>query len=308
MKKSKLLLSSVVMMLVSVLALTTSAYAWFVSNATPNIEQISANVTDSNNLVISGSGDAGTFGQTLAFADIVFHDTTDPVDKKISPVTLSDGGPGAGALPADLSQLPFRFMSSEVDKYDGADNDASEASGKNSIENWIQFDAYFQSSSDLDVYLDLDVTAFTSDETAAAKQDILYTLRVGFTVPDYSDAADNVDADNLIVYEPFDEETTTRATTTGNIETLRYPTLLGTNYYIESDLDTVDPTGANFLGIPLFRIIPFTTNDDQLTVKITIYIWIEGNDEECSDAAASSSFNADISFQGVPHDDAGPFA
>lgn len=334
MKKSKLLLSSVVMMLVSVLALTTSAYAWFVSNATPNVSRITASVTESNSLTISGT-ETGTYGQVLPLTGITWaaFDPTNTADitNKMSPVTLDDGPatPAAGVLPA-LTQLPFRFMSTADNAYDGFVNDgdgktiptAGADLAADLHKNWIQFDVWFRASSSLDVYLDVGArinttttankTNFGTSETNVDRQEIIETLRMAITFGTYAAAGygtTNTTPTTLIVYEPNDTNVILGThTTDGFIDTLRYPTLAGANYYKQSVVSAntlktndTEPVDLKFSGIPLFRIDPLTTGDAAMLVRATFYIWIEGNDLDCTDAAAASSFFADIFFQGVPH-------
>lgn len=328
MKKRNLLLSSVVMMLVSVLALTTSAYAWFVSNATPNIGRIEMSVVESNSLTISGT-ETGTYAQVLPVGDIVWAaKTVNPTTGKLNPVTLEDGSkatPVSGVAGLTPAQLAFRFMSSAAGEYDGAANlgVATETTDKDYYKNWVQFDVWFRASADLDVYIDIgarltsngvadtattQLTNFGTKETNPDKQEIIETLRMAVTYATYNAAGNSATAhDNLIIYEPNDTNVINGAHTTGgNFDTLRYPGILTTNYYTQSGVLAATPIDADsagtvtFQGIKLFRIDAQTSAAAPMLVKATFYIWIEGNDPDCTDAAAASSFFADIFFRGVP--------
>ncbi len=308
---------SLIMLVVTAVALTTASYAWFVSNVAVTVTGLEINVTAAEGIQVST--DAVNWRATLSISDIIdpgeeYPNHTNQVPTTLEPVStigvVDDEEPGA-----------FSFFDGFL--VEGAETTltttaaAAEAAGTEG--NYVAFDLFIRSGSELDIYLEspsgIVYVPVDEEETVGLE----WASRIGFlyqgTQSDYeaSDARalfDGTSADQTI-FEPNARTHTVLAISAGanpgQVETYYGVKAAGEGLHFDDplwgDFDeffeevttlTVDTDDPPYQIIEANRLFTIGAGIS----KVRIYIWIEGQDIDCENSISHGLGNvaASITF------------
>lgn len=314
MKKKSALFVSLAMVLVAVLALTTASFAWFTSSLNPSVGEFEVDVTTSDALLVSAKSDAG-FKVSLPYADLAAVNTnTLPADgKKLTPAAPAATNIVSSKLTSTDGTLGFRRAkdgavwdnsSPSADnsgKYDAVGSNgylASDTAGAGNM-HFMKFDIYFRASliisstqkvtvslnlnnDDTVTNTDSKVSSVTAKEATngaglvGEQDEIAKIVRVAFVMPD---ALTGAAAWPVKVWEPDN------GTVTGLTDIIDYDKTNGAKYTTDAQGLTAD--------MSLFEI-----TDATKVQKVTVYVWMEGNDAECDNIVSGAKFVTNLAFIG----------
>lgn len=259
MKKSIKKLSLIVMICAfSLVGFSSAVYGRFTRQFNPEVSSFGVTIATHENILVSNSDDPGTFKDAIRIQDLVSDEdvTLTPVMGKVT--TTEDGEHQHFTLTKNGMAAPAR--------------------------NYLTFDLYFISSTDMNLYLKGStsgtVSVFeysTADEhfQESDKQRLLDNLRVGFLT--YS--------------------TTYQPSGTG-IEPVYSDSPVLTNIYSRNVVSTDNYTTFNRLGYSNTasdRIIATTTKNE--VVKMQVYVWIE--EDGMPDIEAIGNLTLHLRFEAI---------
>lgn len=335
MKKKSALFVSLSMVLVAVLALTTASFAWFTSSLNPTISNIDIGATTSQALLISAEQSKGFAtsldASALKVAGNILPDwagTAAPADTR----RLKTATPQKGDVAAKGTSLTY-VAAKDTAKWDmvtnvyNADNyfaDPIETTGlmKNATGDaekelyFVRFDLYFKASVPLaaneHVEVALDLTSTKTDNgtttytgsTVDAKGSVTDTLqkqvdkivRVAFVTTEANYGAGAAKND-IRIWEP----------NAGSVENLTgviaYDKSTNMQYLVtaQNSADSTkfpgnDAHGGNSTAATAnMKLFDMTT---AATQKVTVYIWLEGNDPESDNLLSGGDFSTLLNFVG----------
>lgn len=289
--KSKVLMTSVIMLVVAVMALTTATYAWFISSTEASVSQIKMTAESAEGIRFSVDGTNWKNTLTLADLDIDFEE-----GKLFNPTSTN------------FQDTGWEFY--YVDSYDNGQVTIAQDTANTG--NYIAFSFYIQ-----------------LDGTNAAGADGLYlttagigcegeldsALRVAFilngklTTPASGEATVDTTTGTYIVWQPGQESAESYSPlikATGiDEETGEDVTVAIDNFHITEGAYIGAATGTEegkehkvdsyFTTNYAFDLEP-EAGKTQAQYKVTIVIWIEGQDAQCTNAVASQFITADFAF------------
>ena len=296
--KSKVLMTSVIMLVVAVMALTTATYAWFISSTEAKVNQITMQSASAEGIRFSVDGENWkntlTVGETGTGADIIINAPTQADDQ-------------TKWLPTSTNFQTDGWKFYYVNSYENGKVTIAEDTA-----NYIAFSFYIQ-----------------LDGTNAAGADGLYlttagigcegeldsALRVAFilngklTTPASGEATVDTTTGTYIVWQPGQESAESYSPlikATGiDEETGEDVTVAIDNFHITEGAYIGAATGTEegkehkvdsyFTTNYAFDLEP-EAGKTQAQYKVTIVIWIEGQDAQCTNAVASQFITADFAF------------
>lgn len=314
-RKKQRVFFSILMILFTGIILTASTYAWFTSNRNVYVRDIDVNVTASTGFQISV--DADDWKSIVTATDlkgIDYDDGKNQFPTDIAPVStvgdVTDDGLMSMFLGTVTDVNGSSFLKSEAIT-------ESYATPVTTSGNFIAFDIYFRASSDSTVYLDK-TSAVTAKGTDSG---IKYASRVGFIVEgnaaydaDPSEAQGlscipndaNYPCSTSKIWEPNANGHTTNgvrhavqvygmdeADVTSSIVAYKGVKTTFDSEPVASNATDKFGTVANLAttntnyssattNIPVFNIGSGIT-------KVRVYMWVEGQDVDCEDTAASTA-------------------
>jgi hypothetical protein len=302
MKKTRknMLRSSAAMLLVSALALTTATYAWFTTGNGGKVSQIS--LTAQNDSGIQLSADAENWKGTITLDDLTAQTATTIYSDKLSPrssdgtadssgkltlygisrnegtgvVSTTDGN-GSGIVKFDL-YARNTATESKTFYLDLANGAAVTGTDKvTGIENAIRV-AFVNEGSQK-----IEGTSYVSDVKAKAQAGTVANGKVWLWEPNSSkhrtgSLYSGPEATSAII-KNIPETDGVTLTDKGIIAESGYLTK------VTATLDDTTTTISKIAEIPANTI-----------VKFTVYIWLEGQDVDCTDQEANGSFTVDLVF------------
>lgn len=291
----KSMISSLVMLIAAIMCLTGVTYAWFTTSTSASVKTIDVKVQAADGLLVSLTGAADSEWKShFSWDELTAVDTTvEPTEL----LTISTNGkPVNGAL---------NFFSAElVENSDTMIHNVTAASA-----GYIKFDLYIKNLADDTKIIDLnDHEAQVGKTTVkvhegSTKKGGETAARIGFIQHETISIDENetrVPVSNgtaATVYEPNAE---TRYTGE-NGAVLPYTGLKaeGTGEYAIADESAVAEKVTTITNetTQIFELAP------QSVTKVTVYIWLEGQDADCINAIASSEFDVDLIF-GFPKPEA----
>ncbi|WP_130861045.1 hypothetical protein [Bacilliculturomica massiliensis] len=239
------------MIALALIALATATYAWFTLSLSTKITTIDMEVTAGAYLKF----DTESHGNTIDSYKSVLESSD--IDRAIQK-----------ALGFGLDDVKLAPLTSE----DGKKlHDQKAAEVLSSSKNFLEFDLYFISSQDMDVYLteedsiagQKDGTDFSTSETGG-KADVLNCIRVSFAP----------DGGSSVIYEPHKVGSTTLS-------------VLG-----KGTQDTFTKAKTGDADAKLFSLTAETPK------KVTVRVWIEGDDDDCIDKVIKATFSGRLRFEG----------
>ena len=313
-RRKKRVFFSILMILFTGIILTASTYAWFTSNRNVAVQGIDVNVTASTGFQISADADNW---KSIVTADDL-KGITYPVGKnqfptEIAPVSTIGDVADTGLMNMFLGTVTDEAGSSYLKSEAISETYASPVTNGG---NFIAFDLYFRSGSAATVYL-----SKTSTVTAKGSDSgIKYASRVGFIVEgNTSYEADPSEAQSLVCAAGTDYECVTariwepnanghtangvrhavdvygmnEADVTSSVVTYKGVKAAFDNVAVASSDDTKFGTPAN-LTTTNTNYASASTNIAAFDIgsgitKVRIYMWVEGQDVDCEDNAASTA-------------------
>jgi hypothetical protein len=261
--KSKLYIA-LITTLISLIILVTGTYAWFTLSLSGKVQEMELKVTAGDSLYVD----------TVTHTTIAQYNGKNTVDN------------------ADINTQLGNEIRSGLTLGGISMNPVTSGNGKNfysqsgstvspSATQYLQFDLYFIGSKAMDVYLAPDSSSGARDGTkvtakpgqTTSRQAIDKCVRISF-------AEQGQDAK---IYEPNRAGNTTLTVNPAKTDN-------GGNATMSSTFDNLG-TGAS--AVKLFTLAAETTK------KITVTIWIEGDDPQCNDDVKEAIFLTQLRFEGV---------
>lgn len=265
--------ASLTLLLVAVISITTATYAWFTLSNSTSVQSMEVRVGTGTKLMVSTT-DSGTLADpwngyvaelTTQMVDDALYDQRGYRldDIRLWPLTSGDGY----NLYTQQGNIPGGSPSGSDTKY------------------YLDLDLWFRSSVNMNVYLNEDISAAgaddgtkitSKDDNTAAQSPVDRAVRLSFTVdPDHPEP---------VIYEPHKDGDTTlhgRAATDGPNPQETFD-VLGTNSGLQN--------GPSSRTTPVFSLKADTPQ------KVTIRLWIEGEDPQCVNGNGTGA-NASVNLE-----------
>lgn len=251
----------------ALIAMTTATYAWFSLSAKVKVNQLEMEISSGPILRIDTVNHGDDYEQYKSEV------TLDMVSAQISEKF--------GVLFDDIALQPLTTGNC-INYYTQRANIRGEAANEPNAGGYIMYDLYLISDKDMWVHLTsenslngkVDGTAILPLDADAEKTQITQCIRVSFTM-------ENGD---VLVYEPNKN---------GDTQLLGRAAQESANGILNSiDL----PTSENMDYTNHTRLLKLTANKVQ---KVTVRIWAEGEDAQCTNAVQKARFLARFKFQGT---------
>ncbi|MDD2377416.1 MAG: hypothetical protein PHD10_01965 [Bacilli bacterium] len=315
----KKILSALVMLIITAVALTTATYAWFTENTTVQLAGLDVNVTASNGIQISM--DAVTWKASLTLEDIRGTGIQYPTNVNQVPTTLvpvsSVGEMVDGKMKIFKGAIEFNTLGNQIVTAQPSVETATNLTG-----DFIAFDIFVQTSQDETLYLlgTSDVVASTTDKGLKNASRIAFAyigaVPTGST-PAEAQAITQTDALDPVIWEPNSNLHTPAAVSNaaqfGEVitETQVLESYSGVSSIITTDDDVLLPYANATSNASLFGTVTPTiktvvgngTTNTLLSLigagvhKVRVYAWVEGQDYDCENNASGSNimFNIGLS-------------
>jgi hypothetical protein len=294
--RKNMLRSSVAMLLVSVLALTTATYAWFTNGHGGKVEQITLTAATADGIELSA--DAIKWGGTIAYADLTGIDTNQMLGETGDTM---DPLSSAGVVSAGALQL-----------YTGTiDDNGFVATAVTDVKDvhCVKFDFYVRNTnaSDAELYLDLTGQSSVSEDKTSTNPrtntGVEKAVRVAFidqggqyhgttisgtAQSDANSAKGLKEGNSSIVWEP-------------NAGTSAATKVIGGAFTATSDKivnGVIDSTVSSLTDLSTVKdgYVQIATVGANRISKVTVYIWLEGQDADCTNNATGGKFNVNLVF------------
>lgn len=330
MKKKSILISAIAMLAVSAIVLSTATYAWFVGTITPSITNIEVGVVQRNLLALSGTSTDGVDGIWGPVLDVktAAQWGTDRYQNKwqakgaaathqadgLDAVTPFRTGATQGTPTGTPPVTPVTDMTFATDNiaeplttdlatdmkldFVGKAVGSTSAASTYFIDNAnvIVMDIFMRADRACSVALltDSASTIYTKIDTNLAGNDddqklIDYSIRMGFLFSEEFDGTD-VAAYDTALYEGLKIWAPQNPATASSLRGSD-----ANSGWAEGEGYTTDAFGngaGSNMDLFEFELASYGCR------RVIIYMWIEGADKDCVDAAAGGLFNALIAFTG----------
>ena len=265
--KSKVLMTSVIMLVVAVMALTTATYAWFISADSARVSEITMQAASASGIRFSADG-------TTWKNYLVVGEASDNVTPDIAITIPSDGyNPTSTNAVLNSGAFSFYYAHSYEDGFVEVTEDTT---------NFIHLE--------FSIRLDGDSAAtehlwLTSDSAITTDGSLDSILRVAFvygtTVKVWQ--PNQTDADS---YNPL---TAPKA----SVE-LQENSLIVDDQIAGTTIGGEDHLAGEAADLCVFDFAG--SEETSVVYEVEIYIWLEGQDEDCTNAVASQSITANLIF------------
>ncbi len=311
--KKRAFVSAIAMLIVSAIVLTSSTFAWFSMSKQATVESMDLTVSSPEGIQISTNASGWTASLTV---DNIFNTV------KNNEAHRYDAYEGNNNLyPADLIPVSSAFGAANASGYVNffkavldKDNNASisavsQLKDDQNTAGLIAFDLFFKVAKTTTVYFDK--TVFTDNSNS----NILSTLRMAFTP--LGNAA-SADATTAQAWNTFTKESTTYfevnstlrsadATERGIGATAQSTSPLYTGTAGSATVGTDNNgvvTSSNYvtgLGVPSANRFNESSDSMYFTLntgvtKMRVYIWVEGQDIDCTNSVSGASLTAALKF------------
>lgn len=330
-RKRKIFLSILMILFVGII-LTASTYAWFTANQTVTVNQIDVSVAAQNGLQIST--DAEEWKTVITNEDIT-NTTTSASSKyssnenmipfksngQIVPVsTAGEIGASAGKLAFFAGTLQNNASTDALELTASAVTETKGTSGQ-----LVAFDLFFRVDQDSQIYLTPNSNVVNADDTdkglknaarvAWLKEgsgDLSQSLATwqGYKATATTNAVTDP-SNNLLIWEPNSDTHTAAGTLNARLYGFDNTSATALQYYgVKAAISTpvaVDSHDTNYFTSPVKGLftttntsgVPAGTKWFKLTAgvtKVRFYLWIEGQDVDCENAASGSSISYNMQF------------
>ena len=270
----KQLIAAVAMVLVAMIALGSSTYAWFAQNTKVTAESMTLSAQTAVNLSISKTSESAGFGTSIAFDNASKGSAIAPVTMtaKIDAAYASIGTAGTQTK-IDGAEIKFY-------KIDNDNNvqDPSASAADHPIAGQLQPDG--------------SVTDYFTADTALAN-----VLKNTFWVKYDAEAGTSKGVKLTLTVKDAD----TSGTAINNafhMGILVYGATTADNKFYNYDMSGTTPVA----GVYTFTADNFVTLTSGTPVKMDVFAWYEGEDEDCTtvNAVAIDTLQAGITFETMP--------
>lgn len=336
-KKMKVIVTFFVSLILAV-ALVGSSYAWMSISTAPIVSDLTLNVIADTDLLIAIDNDGvpGEWGSILNFSELPEGSVLMPVTFSASrgiflaprygldgrtdfsdpiPLTDQDGYPIASSVAADAGDADYGLLSFDLWFYTAAGDCSVALTGAAEMDEDIMGAGTFVVGEPI-------WNAETLSHTENGK-DAEYAVRLAFVVH----PNDETEETEIIIYEPNcdggkgaceEYEIASGENETEIINYLITRTTDATGGALEGDYRIIRQRCSTFVDndpalIDEVKYVEGEFIDDDTTLfdlksevakKITLYIWLEGQDIDCTNALSGGSVLANLQFKGeLPHDE-----
>ena len=321
-KKRRLLLLLIALLFTMVL-FTSSTYAWFTANQTVTVGQLTVNVEAQNGIQISADGT--NWKSIVQTADILgahagsYGSSVNQVPGTLEPVSTVGNIDSTGKMEMYYGVIGTNAGGDYI-LTATKDTEQEGTTGK-----FIAFDLFFKVDAATDIYLTTNSGVRTTDETDTG---IKNASRIGFVVLGNTPAGSSVEtiqglnngtASNKYIWEPnYDVHTAAavaHARDTYNVTTtetggsllaydgVKAPITSDNNVVVRRSSATAYSTAFESLfgtvNVNYSTIAGFSTKQQIFSLqtgvtKVRIYMWIEGQDVDCENAASGGTITYDL--------------
>ncbi len=298
--KKRTFISAIAMLVVSAIVLTSSTFAWFSMAKRVEVETMELNITSPDGVQLSGNADA--FTTMLTLADLKGETTA-----RWAAYEGNENNFPENLVPSSSNMYVSRslptFFAGSIDD-EGYINATQVASDTTS--GYVAFDIFVKVGQDQKVYWN--ETTITCDDNP----DVVSAMRVALvncgTVAAKAEASAilgvkpaNANQNRVVMYEP---NSTNHTDASGYADNATVPDL-----YLTSAFSRRTPTGngrnimqeAQYAGAALGTRATdankaSTAYFDAVTGinRVRVYLWMEGNDVDCENSVAGSTFNFNL--------------
>lgn len=314
--KRRKVMTTAVAAISSVALLATATYAWFVLTNRPTVTQMEMKAGTSGNLQISLDNNANNFGTNITFTFTENEQAFIPV---LKPLASKDGktfhvptynnlGVVTGVNSTAISETTNSnyFNNTEANGgqlikkefyLKGVATDGTETIGIRLM------GKYDNTASDYTKIFD--VTGGNADNTAAESVRISFvytdsnnqtTVTVLEPNANYSSAVEDSELDENSIYKKtITGQYNPYTTASGGIGTITYNTVRqSTNYLFQAGVASNQVTEASDYATPYSPVL--FTIPTNTACKVTMYMWLEGTDSNCTNAAEGDSLKTQLMF------------
>ncbi len=315
-KKKKILLGLFMILFVGIV-LTASTYAWFTANQTVTVQQIDINVAAANGLQLSVDG--SNWKPYISKDEILGANSTYPAAINQVPETMV---PVSTVGATDSNGFMGMYLGTVTASESGSNvltaTKSTETVTTSTSGDFVAFDLFFQVTEANDIYL----TNNSSVSAISSSKGIENSSRVAFVIEGTKDATASLSeiqamktAQTPIIWEPNNNAHTATAIAHARDvygETITSNQAIGSYYGVKAPISTEDNIALNshdsskFASVtPQIKTgtsgIPASAYQrafhlDAGVTKIRVYMWIEGQDYDCEDAASGSDLSYNLQF------------
>ena len=317
-KKKKKILLGLFMILFVGIVLTASTYAWFTANQTVTVQQIDINVAAANGLQLSVDG--SNWKPYISKDEILGANSTYPAAVNQVPETMVPVST-VGATNSSTGWMDM-YLGTVTASNAGTNiltaSKSTEVATTSTTGDFVAFDLFFQTTEAKQIYL----TNNSSVTAISSSKGIENSARVAFVIEGNLDATASVsqyqalhEGQTPIIWEPNNNAHTATAIAHARDiygETINSTTVVSSYYGVKAPIDStanvaLNSTVGTYFGSVTPQIktgtagIPSTGYQPVFNLaagvtKIRIYMWIEGQDYDCEDAASGSDLSYNLQF------------
>ena len=323
-KKKTNLKSLILILLITLVLLVSSSYAWFTSNQTVTVNQLQVNVQAKNGLQIST--DAKNWKSVLTTEDLdqakvgaVYGANVNQIPTTMEPVST------AGNVTNGKLDMFYGITATDETTGDLTLTATKETDKKGTEGRYIAFDLFLQVNKETPIYL---TTKSKVEFTDPDSKGLENAGRVAFLVQGNvapgtpfgtAQALNNATNDEVYIWEPNNDEHTEAAvahalsmyettTTTAGAAPLTYygiNTEITTPIKLQGKRDTVAQFTQVTPKIKTPKVMPkdqtFITLQPGVT-KLRVYMWVEGEDVDCENNASGVNIGYTLQFTATKPD------
>ena len=294
--RKRMLLSSLVMLIVAAMALASVTYAWFTTSKSATVTNIQFTAKAAEGIQLSATGANGTFRGTLTSGDIAAATAAQGnyFDENGTLIPVSTVGAVSGGQMAI-----FKGTIDENNKLDSID--VSGVAPTSTEMNFYKFNIYIKNMGATAATVKLDSTSTTVTAGSGATG-IEYAARVAFI--DQGEGVSATGGTAATIWEPNKtgnsaEAAAHRDTTyvtqglnavATDLDTANKAIGDAEPYYVATSSVANQPTVADASAITVCTVQPSAIE------KITVYIWIEGQDIDCGNQESGGSVITNLKF------------
>lgn len=287
--KKRAFISAIAMLIVSAIVLTSSTFAWFSMSKEAQVSSMNLNITTADGISISAN--TKKFGTTVTLDDIM--PTADNAGKGLAadadntnnvPELLVPSSSRLDIL-ADGSRLPVFFTGSvnEAGNRIVSTRVANDLEGK-----YVVFDLFVQVSENNKV------VSFKGSSITADDETVNKVMRMGFV---------------NCGYEEYQNRANVKTKTTDSVQNIGLWTVDGNEpadmrYMYQAGSFNISDNGPYTLygsAATVARVKSNSADASGLTFtamkgvnRVRIYLWVEGNDPDCTNDVAGNSFDFNL--------------
>jgi len=317
-KKKKKILLGLFMILFVGIVLTASTYAWFTANQTVTVQQIDINVAAANGLQLSVDG--SNWKPYIAKDEILGANSTYPGAINQVPDTMVPVST-VGATDNSTGFMNM-YLGTVVAGNSGTNiltaTKTTETVTTSTSGDFVAFDLFFKVTEGNDIYL----TNNSSVSAISSSKGIENSARVAFILEGTSGAESTLSTiqamkspQTPIIWEPNNNAHTANAIAHARDvygEALTSTQVVGSYYGVKGPIDSTNNVGLASRDATYFSVVTPAIKTgtsgiptsayaqafhlDAGVTKVRIYMWIEGQDYDCEDAASGSDLSYNLQF------------